>query len=77
MENVVYASFYKHLRNNKAVYMFNVFSESSPVNICALFDKCKSNRSMNFKPPKPRFDLFETSISYSGTKIWNSLPLNP
>ena len=68
--------FYKHLEYNKAVFMFKVFSKSSPVNICDLFHKCRSNRSMNFKPPKPRIDLFESSISYSGSKLWNSLPLN-
>ena len=32
-----------------------------------------SNR--NFIIPKPNINLFKNSISYSGTIIWNSIPL--
>ena len=68
--------FNKHLDYNKAIFMFKVFHESCPHYISTLFQKGKSNRSSSFKPPKPRIDLFECSISFSGSKMWNSLPTN-
>ena len=68
--------FYKQLDYNKAIFMFKVYHESCPSNIYSLFKRCKSSRSMNFITPKPRIDLFESSISCSGSKVWNSLPSN-
>ena len=68
--------FYKQLDYNKAIFMFKVYHESCPSNIYSLFKRCRSSRSMNFITPKPRIDLFESSISCSGTKVWNSLPSN-
>ena len=35
-----------------------------------------ANSRNNFYVPRPRFDLFETSISFAGASLWNSLLQN-
>ena len=35
----------------------------------------RSDSNKNFKTPKPKLNMFENSLSYSGTLIWNSIPL--
>ena len=35
----------------------------------------RSDSIKNFKTPKPKLNMFENSLSYSGTLIWNSIPL--
>ena len=35
----------------------------------------RSDSNKNFKTPKPKSNMFKNSLSYSGTLIWNSIPL--
>ena len=35
----------------------------------------RSDSNKNFKTPKPKLNMFKNSLSYSGTLIWNSIPL--
>ena len=39
--------------------------------------KCLNNNSPNYLyEPRPRLDLFKTSISFAGVSLWNSMPQN-
>ena len=35
----------------------------------------RSDSNKKFKTPKPKLNMFKNSLSYSGTLIWNSIPL--
>ena len=69
----------RHLFFNKATFMHKVQNNKSPNYIVDLF---KANVSpytpfkLNLSCPKPRIDLYKSSISYTGAHTWNSLPLN-
>ena len=38
--------------------------------------RCSSCRNYQLRLPRPRIDIFKTSISFSGALLWNSLPLS-
>ena len=35
----------------------------------------RSDSNKHFKTPKPKLNMFKNSLSYSGTLIWNSIPV--
>ena len=43
-------------------YIISLFTESN-------------NRTNRYVLPKPRIDLYKTSLSFSGSACWNSLPV--
>ena len=65
--------------------MFKVTHGISPIYITEMFQiKCcnyedtislRSDSTKNFKTPRPRLNIFKNSLSYSGTLIWNSIPV--
>ena len=62
---------------NKGVLMHKIIKESVPQYVSQLFEKNenKSSRSTSiFRTRRPRIDLYKTSLSYSGSTLWNSLP---
>ena len=70
---------------NKAKVMFKVTHGLSPIYITEMFQikDSKNNETMTlrsdsnkiFRTPKPKLNMFKNSLSYSGSLIWNSIPL--
>ena len=58
---------------NKAVLMFKVNRRMAPSYIISLFTE-SNNRTNRYVLPKPRIDLYKTSLSFSGSTCWNLLP---
>ena len=62
---------------NKLVFMYKITKSKAPAHVRTLF--CHSHKPFetlrnDLTVPKPRLDLFKTSLSYSGAKHWNELP---
>ena len=64
----------KQLYCNKAVLMFKVNRRMTPSYIISLFTE-SNNRTNRYVLPRPRIDLYKTSLSFSGSTCWNSLPV--
>ena len=64
----------QHLKFNKGILMHKVWTSSVPSYISNLFTQQKSRSRLDFCIPRPRIDLYKTSLSYSGSHLWNSLP---
>lgn len=61
-------------RYNKGVLMYKIMNHLSPT---YLYEKFKTITVRNKFPifvPHPRTDLFMSSLSFSGSKLWNELP---
>ena len=54
--------------------MFKVNRRMTPSYIISLFSE-SNNRTNRYVLPKPRIDLYKTSLSFSGSTCWNSLPV--
>ena len=57
--------------------MHKITSGSAPQYMNQLFMKnenLSSRSTAPLRPPRPRIDLYKTSIAYSGSLLWNSLP---
>ena len=69
----------KHLAFNKGMLMFKIRRNRIPKYISKFFKKQDCSYTayrQRFIPPKTRRDFFKTSLSFSGTELWNSLPLS-
>ena len=67
----------KHLLFNKGVTMHKVWNQSVPEYLKCLFSKAQSkyqNSRQNLALPRPRIDIYKTSLSFSGPSLWNMLP---
>ena len=67
----------EHLKFNKCVYMYKNWTNKLPLYLSTVTPKADTTyRSikMNVVIPKPRIDLFKSSLSYAGGTLWNSLP---
>ncbi len=60
---------------NKGLFMHKITSGLAPRNIVSKFS-ANSRDTTKLDVPVPRLDLFKTSLLYSGSVIWNSLPYN-
>ena len=67
----------KQLQFNKLCQIHNILEKKSPSYLEGFVQKA-SNRygSKNRILPLPRIDLFQTSLSYSGSVLYNQIPLN-
>jgi hypothetical protein len=68
----------KHFFLTKATYMFKIINDKSPNYLQQLFKFSSSQYSShrrNLAFPKPRVDIYKTSLSYDGVAVWNSLPV--
>ena len=68
----------QQLAYNKGIFMHKVLN-NSPNYLAQLFISHQShytNSRNNLYVPRPRLDLFKTSISFAGASLWNSLPQN-
>ena len=66
------------LKFNKGVLMFKVKNNHVPNYLTNLFHRNTSryqNYKNRFSIPQARVDLFKTSFSFSGSFLWNSLPM--
>ena len=63
-----------HLKYNKAVMMFRIMNGFAPSTLTARFPLNKSRYTDNIIIPRPRLDLYKSSLTYSGGTLWNSLP---
>ena len=68
----------RHFQFNKGVFMFKMCRQSSPSYISNMFTEKTSERSRAgtlLKVPYPRIDIYKTSLAFSGSSLWNSLPI--
>jgi hypothetical protein len=68
-----------HLFYNKAVYLYKILHNKAPGYLRNLFKSPTSNYARhryNLAFPKPRVDMYKTSISYAGVSVWNALPVD-
>ena len=57
--------------------MFKVRNGKTPEYIRSLFTRSSSRYgSNNLIPSRLRIDLYKTSLAFSGSSVWNSLPLS-
>ena len=72
-------SLQKQPEYNKGFFMYRLLSNEAPEYISYLYThtpSCySSSRNYHLSLPRPRTDIFKTSISFSGAHLWNSLPL--
>ena len=64
---------------NKSVFMHKVIYANAPQYMIDLFEPSHSPYTcykQNLAFPKPRIDMFKSSISFAGAQIWNTLPAN-
>ena len=65
----------KHLTYNKARLIHKIYYDKTPPYLKNLIKKAPDRyESSIILPPKPRIDLFKTSLAFSGAQIWNALP---
>ena len=69
----------QQLTYNKGTFMYKVFNNNSRNYLAQLFISHLShytNSRNNLYVPRPKLDLFKTSISFAGGSLWNSLRQN-
>ena len=67
----------QHFLFNKGIMMFRVRKGKLTQYLCQLFTKQTSRYTAHrqrFILPKTRLELYKTSLSFSGAKLWNLLP---
>ena len=67
----------KHLVFNKGVFMRRVSCFTAPQYLADLFSPASSPYKTKRKSlfvPRPRIDIFKSSITYSGARLWNTFP---
>lgn len=82
-------SFEEMVFMNKAKLMYKIATNTAPIYLVDLFQmrinetslensqlNLRSVANKNMLIPKPRNNLFKSSISYSGALVWNSIPLD-
>lgn len=66
-----------HLTYNKGVMMYKIVRNKVPNYIRHLFTESQvhpTEKCCRFILPKPRIDIFKTTLSFSGASLWNALP---
>ena len=67
-------SLQKQLDYNKGLFMYRVLSSEAPEYISNLHthtrSRYSSSRNYQLSLPRPRIDIFKTSISLSGVYLW-------
>ena len=70
-----------HLRYNKGVMMYKILNDKLPKHLKSMFTKSLIiNNDITIKNrlilPMPKLDIYKTSLCFSGSLLWNSLPIN-
>ena len=64
------------LEYTKGLFLYRLLSNEAPEYISNLYTHTPSrSRNYHLSLPRPRIDIFKTSISFSGAYLWNNLPL--
>jgi ribonuclease P/MRP protein subunit RPP40 len=69
----------KQFAYNKLVLMRKITLSDSPAYLTTLFrftHRSSRTPGNNMVVPMPRLDIYKSSLSYSGAKLWNSVPTN-
>ena len=66
----------KQLEFNKLVSVFKTRINLAPDYVTNLLKESNRYNSRNYLLPPTRLDMFKTSFSFSGARLWNSLPLH-
>ena len=65
----------KQFTFNVALLIFKILQGHAPSYLNDLLTKSQNQgRSIKLLLPLPRIDLFKSSLSFCGSKVWNSLP---
>lgn len=84
MKELKIQNVYERVFLRKAKFMYKVANSITPSYINDMFQPradvedvpfLRSVASTNFIPPRPNRELFKQSMTYSGTLIWNSIPV--
>ena len=69
----------KNLEYNKGLFMYRLLSNEALEYISNLYthtpSRYSNSRNYHLSLPRPRIDIFKTSISFSGAFLWNNLLL--
>ena len=69
-------SLQKQLEYDKGLFIYRVFSNEAPEYISNLYthttSRYSNSRNIHLSLPRPRIDIFKTSISFSGAYLWNT-----
>ena len=69
---------------NKAIFMYKVNNNDVPEYICNMYKRqdpemdrynLRSNDKTNFYIPMPHVEIFKVGMIYSGSVLWNNLPI--
>jgi len=67
---------HKQLEYNKGLFMYRVLNNEAPEYIPNMYTRPPSRysniRSYQRSLPRPRINIFKTSISFSGAFLWNT-----
>lgn len=67
----------KHLDFNKTILTHKIYYNQTPTYLTELLDKPQDRyNTLRLRPPLPRIDLCTNSLAYSGSVLWNNLPLS-
>ena len=65
----------KHLEINKIIMVHKLYNEKAPPYLTKLIQKATPRyNSKNLIKPRSFNDMFDTSLAYSGSCLWNKLP---
>ena len=62
---------------NKLVLVYKITKSKAPAYLSSLLNRSKTPYGTlrnDFVVPKPRIDMYKTSVAYSGACLWNSVP---
>ena len=74
-KNLNILTFRNRLFFNKAVCMHNVINGKAPPKITRAFKTNQHRHSHSLTFPRPRNNLYKSSLLYSGSNLWNNLPV--
>ena len=60
---------------NKGVFMYKIMNNLAPAYLCERFPVKDIRNKITVVTPRPRTDLFKTSLIYSGSALWREIPL--
>ena len=64
------------LKYNKGIYMQKIMDGNATPSLTCLLPINSSREKNKINIPRPRIDLFKSSLTFSGASLWNSLPLS-
>lgn len=83
-EQLKWMKFPDRVQYQKALMMYKIFHDLAPEYLHGLFQHTTAIHERNLRStsenllyvPKPNLECFRNSLSYSGSKLWNSIPEN-